>query len=231
MFEIRFNTSKEERKALVQAISEVVRFAPVYKGAPGFEYAVNNYTIDRHGTLIYDERVDAEDARQLLEKLSAQGFTHEIVTDAPDKLVIEVPLERFSETALDNLERLVSGKAALIMKALGADSLPIERTESSLRFPWFSAAASGDEADAYARFVHALCDMAKQQKRVTMKEKISDGDSSEKFQFRCFLLRLGFIGKDYAPARKILLSKLSGSGAFKSGDHKNRTSEINTSMT
>ena len=40
----------------------------------------------------------------------------------------------------------------------------------------------------------ALCDMAKKQKRVTAKEKAADSETSEKFAFRCFLLRLGFLG-------------------------------------
>ena len=70
-----------------------------------------------------------------------------------------------------------------------------------------------------SKFVHALCEMAKTQKRVTMKESSVD---SEKFAFRCFLLRLGFIGKEYASARKVLLSKLSGSGSFKSGGYQKR---------
>ena len=37
---------------------------------------------------------------------------------------------------------------------------------------------------------------------------------SEKYAFRCFLLRLGFIGNDYKPQRKILMRRLSGSAAF-----------------
>ena len=137
-----------------------------------------------------------------------------------DKLIIEVPLDGFTATALENLDRLVSGKAALIMKAIGADALPIVQTESTLRFPWFTVGASHVETDAYAKFVHALCEMAKTQKRVTMKESSID---SEKFAFRCFLLRLGFIGKEYASARKVLLSKLSGSGSFKSGGYQKRS--------
>ena len=59
--------------------------------------------------------------------------------------------------------------------------------------------------------------MAKTQKRVTAKEKDTDND---KYAFRCFLLRLGFIGDEYKAARKILLRNLSGSGAFKSGNPK-----------
>ena len=38
--------------------------------------------------------------------------------------------------------------------------------------------------------------------------------------FRCFLLRLGFIGEEYKTERKILLKSLSGSSAFKSGAKK-----------
>ena len=47
-----------------------------------------------------------------------------------------------------------------------------------------------------------------------MKEKEVE---TEKYAFRCFLLRLGFIGKDYKDERKILLRNLTGSSAFKGG--------------
>ena len=59
-----------------------------------------------------------------------------------------------------------------------------------------------------------LCEMARNQKRVSAKEKEVD---NEKYAFRCFLLRLGFIGDAYKTDRKILLRNLSGSSAFKSG--------------
>lgn len=59
--------------------------------------------------------------------------------------------------------------------------------------------------------------MALNQKRITAKEKPVDND---KYAFRCFLLRLGFIGDDYKTERKILLRNLSGSSAFKSGAKK-----------
>ena len=38
---------------------------------------------------------------------------------------------------------------------------------------------------------------------------------NEKYAFRCFLLRLGFIGSEYKEARKILLKNLSGNAAFR----------------
>ena len=38
---------------------------------------------------------------------------------------------------------------------------------------------------------------------------------NEKYAFRCFLLRLNMNGKEYKKDRAILLSRLSGSSAFK----------------
>ena len=74
-----------------------------------------------------------------------------------------------------------------------------------------------DAVKAYTHFVTALCEMARNQKRITSKEKDTDND---KYAFRCFLLRLGFIGESYKQERKILLRNLSGSSAFKSGNPK-----------
>ena len=84
----------------------------------------------------------------------------------------------------------------------------------TVSFPWFSGETTADEVKAYTHLVTALCDMARKQKRVTAREKDTDND---KYAFRCFLLRLGFIGAEYKEERKILLRNLTGSSAFKSG--------------
>ena len=59
--------------------------------------------------------------------------------------------------------------------------------------------------------------MARNQKRITAREKATDND---KYAFRCFLLRLGFIGAEFKDERKILLRDLSGNSAFKSGQRR-----------
>ena len=292
--EIKFNAIKEERKKLVAAISGLTGWSSVYKGAPSFAFAVNNYVIDKDGTLIYDERVSTEDARTLLIGLIEQGFvfegeidmiapeladkpvneesseieeksvvtvssrvTEEPITDkesfvkdamdseealescatvsyeavsagASDRLVIEVPATGFGAGALDNLEKLVTGKSLLIMKSIGTDSLPIEKTEDLVRFPWFQNNSSPENVSAYTRFVYALCEMAKKQKRVTLTKT---SVASEKYAFRCFLLRLGFIGDEYKNARKILLSNLSGSGSFKKENSKDDSPTVSDTDT
>ena len=123
----------------------------------------------------------------------------------------------FTETALQNLHTLVEAKGSLIKKALGVNSLPINQIDDRLDFPWFAEDSTPEELNAYMHFVTALCEMAKKQKRITAKEKETD---NEKYAFRCFLLRLGFIGAEYKGERKILLRNLSGSSAFRSGSRK-----------
>ena len=59
--------------------------------------------------------------------------------------------------------------------------------------------------------------MSKEQKRINSTEKKV---SNEKYAFRCFLLRLGFIGEEYKTDRRILLKNLTGSSAFKNGAKK-----------
>ncbi len=57
--------------------------------------------------------------------------------------------------------------------------------------------------------------MARRQKRVVATLLETDND---KYAFRCFLLRLGFISDEYKIARKVLLKNLSGNSAFRYGD-------------
>lgn len=138
-------------------------------------------------------------------------------SDKSDQLTIEMPLSFMTDEGIANLEKLIASKAELIKKALGVDALPIEKTETTLKFPWFRFPADSDEVSAYSRFIGALCAAAKKQKRVTAHEKAVD---NEKYTFRCFLLRLGFIGDEYKQVRKILLRNLAGNSAFKSGSKK-----------
>ena len=107
--------------------------------------------------------------------------------------------------------QLLDAKGNLIRKALGITDLRIEVLDDRVAFPWFSQ-VDADSAAAYTHFISALCEMSKNAKRVTATEKPVD---NEKYAFRCFLLRLGFIGAEYKMERKILLKNLSGNSAFK----------------
>jgi hypothetical protein len=224
-FEFRYNLTGSDRKRLVTAIAEILNSPAKYKGAPSFGYEVDYFTIDKNGTISFDDRADSEEIERLIERLHEQGFEAEPQNapedDAPeeagDSLVISYPRKDISDAALENLRLLVASKEALIKKVLGVDALPIEVTDDAVSFPWFTGFPQPEEISAYAHFTGKLIGMAKTQKRITAKEKDTD---NEKYAFRCFLLRLGFIGDEYKAARKILLKNLTGSGAFKSGNPK-----------
>ncbi|MDA8227038.1 MAG: virulence protein [Desulfitobacterium hafniense] len=208
--EIRFNVTGARRKELVQVVSEIADSLVNYKGAPTFAYEISGFTVDKEGTLSFDNMTDSELVERLLDRLADLGFECETA----DNLTIEMPLKGFTDAKLENLDRLIASKATLIKKAIGADELPVERTETTLKFPWFRFDTDGEAVAAYSRFIGALCAAAKEQKRMTAKEKPVE---NEKFAFRVFLIRLGFVGDEYKAARKILLKNLSGNSAFKNG--------------
>ena len=208
VMEIRFNVEKNERKALVRVIEEILGCKAVFLFAPTMAYTIGDYHLDRKGTLSLVEGVEmaAGDVRRLLGEVSEQGYTgegaeeflvslassdpapadDELVDGSADEaamvadavvagggptttteafsldsirsvvdeglaLTVEAPLTGFTTTALTNLDRLVAGKSSLIMKAIDAEALPIERTEDTLRFPWFVIGSSDVEVDAYCR--------------------------------------------------------------------------------
>ena len=122
-----------------------------------------------------------------------------------------MPRDYFTDEALENLKKIVASKRTLLMKALGADDLPILISDETVSFPWFPE-PSPAEAQAFTNLITAICRMAKEAKRVTAKEKETE---SEKYTFRCWLLRLGFVGAEHKHDRAILLQNLSGHAAFK----------------
>lgn len=134
------------------------------------------------------------------------------------KFVIEIPRASFEDSALANLEGLVQTKRHLIAHALGKETVELVEDDGKIAFPWFRENPTAEEAHAYSEFISRLCNLAKALKTTqSREEKIPD---NEKYAFRCFLLRLGFIGDASKADRKILMGNLSGSSAFKSGSRK-----------
>lgn len=218
---ITINAQGSERKRLVQCISQWLGCEPIYLGAPSFAYQVDYFTIEQNGSLTFDDRADSEVIERLLQHIYDEGFdidqSHTIDEEEPTQVCISLPRSRFTNSSLENLKAILAAKGGLIQKALGVRSLPIAVTEEKVSFPWFSDMLTPEELSAYEMFICKLCEMAGNQKRITAREKDVD---NEKYAFRCFLLRLGFIGAEHKQTRKILLRNLTGSSAFKAGQHK-----------
>ena len=210
---IDFNLKGAERKELVKAISRITGIKAEYQGMPTTNFVIGDFTVTAEGALVYDDKIDAG---ELLNELAEAGFEgtadesegKELKVPEPNILTIEIPADRVNT---ENLQKLLDAKGALIRKALGIDSLAFEIHEDRVSFPWF-VDPTPDHALAYTQFIAAICKMSTEQKRITARVREVD---NEKYAFRCFLLRLGFIGNEFKQSRKILLSNLDGSSAFK----------------
>ena len=217
------NVTGEDRKRLVKAISEFTGLPSKFLGVPSCAYEVGDCQISRTGSISFNENADIEKIRALARALQENGFSLEVpemetVAEESDilpdtGLQILLPLDGFNPDSLDRLTKLIDSKAALIRKALGADRLTVQMWNEAVCFPWWDTMPTPEETSAYTAFIAALCKMAKEAKRVTATEKEVE---SEKYAFRGFLLRLGFIGAESKEQRKLLLKNLSGSAAFPS---------------
>ena len=218
--EVKYNVTGTRRKELVNTISELTGAKPEYKGAPTFAYEIDFFTVTKDGTLTFSDRSDSDIVENVLEGISDAGFEFEEPEESEETgLTVSIPLDSVS---VGNLTNLLESKGELIKKALGINNLPIEIEEDKVSFPWFKELPDPDSIQAYTHFIAAICKMSKDQKRIQSKKAESD---NEKYAFRCFLLRLGFIGEEYKTERKILLKNLTGSSAFRNGGKQNEVSE------
>ena len=230
---LHFNVIGENRKKMVKAIETELGLKATYLGAPTFAYQVDIFTISRDGALSWND-LDATD-RDGMEKSSrvidicvmaagvspsewdnnemgAEEHQNEQNKGTEEEeslnLKISIPLEKVD---MGNLIRLLEAKGELIKKALGIENTFITEKNHIVEFAWFDE-VTPDEALAYTKFIEALCEMSVKQKKITAKPKENE---NKKYAFRCFLLRLGFIGDEFKEDRKILLKNLDGSSAFK----------------
>ena len=220
---ITINAQGAERKRLVKCISDWLEVPAKYCGAPTFNYEVDYFTIDKNGNLTFDDMADSEVIEGLIEHICNEGFdidqSHTDEDEEPVGLTVSMPKEKVN---VANLSSILQAKGNLIEKALGIDDLPVEIEKDCVSFPWLPEMPDADTVKAYTEFIAAICKMSREQKRITAKEKPVD---NEKYAFRCFLLRLGFIGDEYKTTRKILLKNLTGSSAFKDGGVQHEISE------
>lgn len=216
---IRYGCRGIARKRLALQLGEYLQVEVSYRGSPGYEYDIDPCVLDKDGTLDVPDELDA---RRIVTYLMNRGFTGDFherdvaaqpLTDTG--FTVSLSKQDFTLQSLDNLRQLLDSKASLIKKALGINALPMLIHTDSIVFPWFAESVDAETAKAIRHFVTALGEMARAQKNIRAVERPVE---NEKYAFRCFLLRLGFIGDEYREERKTLLSRLTGSAAFKKED-------------
>ena len=242
---VSFDLREKDRKELVKDISEIMSEKAEYMRMPTCAYRIGGYTIAKDGTLTWGADVtDAgillqaltargwnyaividtavtEETQPEYPSTDEEMPVPEVETAAPAEVstdtdaydfCIELPEETLPDVARANLDRIIESKGNLLQKALRTDTLSYEVTDGKVRFPWFHISGSPEEVTAYTQLITALVEMAKNSKRITAKERTVE---NEKYAFRCFLIRLGFIGDEYKASRKLLLKNLDGNSAFR----------------
>ena len=141
--ELKFDVTGTQRKEMVSIISNTVHMKAVYKFMPTCAYVIDNMTVSKEGTLLWDERTSQETIDAVLAALTAAGFSYEGEKQEPEQpaadesgLTVSLPRDGFSDMALENLNRLLDAKGMLIKKALDIEALPLEITDERVSFPW-----------------------------------------------------------------------------------------------
>ena len=199
------------------AIGELLGMPVKYTRIPKFDYLIGSNVLDKNGVFHASEDMTESMLELVLERFYKgepiqQSEQREDETEEADVLSISVPRNMFTDGKLENLQKLIEGKQTLFKHAFRVEQLEVAITENQVSFPWFPLASEPDAVSAYTEFISKLCELAIKLKRVALKDKEVE---NEKYAFRCFLLRLGFIGDDSKVARRILLQNLSGNLAFR----------------
>ena len=233
--QIKYNVTGDRRKALVAVMRDTLQDATRYLGAPSFAFQVGKYTVDKNGTVTCPDDADAAQIDTLIRELAHDGFVGQRIgepakpaeqqiietprkeimastLDSLDRLSVEMPKDDMTPIAMENLRRLVASKAMLLKKSLGTDTLPMTEHSDRIEFGWFRPTDDQAEIATYYQLVQGLYELARTQKRVGASEQEVE---NEKYAFRCFLLRLGFIGPEFKDSRRVLLKNLSGNSAFR----------------
>jgi hypothetical protein len=242
-----FKATGLERKQIALVISEATAAQVKYAGPPTFAYEVGYYSIDRNSAITAP--VD-ESLSKVLAALKEKGVT------AEGDGIITIPMDKNTGVSLRNLVNSISSKDRLLQKALGrteplvpyplvelVNSVRLETAEDfveaidgqntggllfdlkvkTIGFGFYSATLEAEEVKAYLALSNALDEQAKRVRHTSFAQKEAEND---KYTFRCFLLRLGFIGDEFKTERKILLSRLEGNGAFKAKAAKSKEEAI-----
>ena len=131
--ELKFDVTGTQRKEMVSIISDTVHMKAVYKFMPTCAYVIDNMTVSKEGTLLWDERTSQETIDAVLAALTAAGFSYEGEKQEPEQpaadesgLTVSLPRDGFSDIALENLNCLLDAKGTLIKKALGISGMATE---------------------------------------------------------------------------------------------------------
>ena len=131
---INYNVTGSDRKQLVSIITRETGVKATYKGVPSLAYCIGGITVEKDGTMVWDESTDAATMQRIIGALAAAGFEgpgdkpapaeepmvqEKKETAEPVDLTVSLPTTRHTGATLRNLVNLIYTRSSLINKALG----------------------------------------------------------------------------------------------------------------
>lgn len=244
-FKFHMHVTGRERKEVAGLIASYFGTQAAYQGTRGFGYLITEpggreWLVDKVGAVVTQGRAEdnAAELFAVLKVLEENG------AEAQGQAAVTISTEGHNGVTLRNLVNILSGKERLIAKAMGtvgkclisqemvgkintvrlktiADFLEaagseispgLAITQDTITLRWFAPTLNPEAIAAYIQFAFAVNAIALAQKHATPHEKET---ANEKYTFRVWLLRLGFIGDEYSASRKLFLDRLEGNMAFK----------------
>lgn len=217
-----------DRKELVKILSQHLVLKAKYLGVPSFAYEIGEFTITREGTIINKAGEEME-LDEILNPTSDADF---------NQIEIAFPLEGHDARSIRNLLNMVYSKEPLIKKVYGLEDNIVDKEliddisglesldellslineekckgisfeDNKITFKFIKG-----DIPILSEFLSLLIKKAKELKYASSKQVETD---NEKYSFRTWLIRLGMVGPNYKEHRKLLLSNLEGSSAFRNG--------------
>ena len=147
--EIRFTLKSKQRPKLAQEIGNILGTAPHYERVPSCAYDIAGYRLDKEGVLHIPDGTEKEIVEDLIRQLRDDMEITEEVPVQQDKLTIAISKESLTDTALENLQKIIANKQMLFQRAFRTDSTEIEITDEKINFTWFPYTVDGDVIAAY----------------------------------------------------------------------------------
>ncbi|MDR3565565.1 MAG: virulence-related protein [Negativicutes bacterium] len=248
MFKLQMRVTGRERKEVAGLIASHFKTQAVYEGVPSFGYLIREpigreWRVDKTGAIL-TEGTAKDNLAGMFTVLKAM---EESGVEAIGQAEVTISTEGHNGITLRNLINILAAKEQFITKVTGAAGHPfidqemvtavndvrlktvgdfleavsgkgcpgIVITKDTLTFSWFIATLNPEAIQAYIHLAFAVNRLALAQKHSSPRETET---ANEKYTFRVWLLRLGFIGEEYKTSRKMLLDRLSGDGSFRTQD-------------
>lgn len=116
-------------------------------------------------------------------------------------------LNKVSIQTIEEFKTEVAGK-----QQTGYRGIEFDFINNTITFKFAKSLLEPDKLEAYTQFISLLSQSAKALKYASPKPTATD---NYKFTMRTWLIRLGFVGREYKKSRMLLLKNLEGNGAYR----------------